>query len=260
MREALGPARDYTLAQTEDPCLRRLSGSRSSALLALSLTGVAYAQLASNTTMDLSFSAKPGKSGTKKKPKAVKLNLGIEQATKDGSGQPATSTSLKITLPKGLAWNGKSWAKSKRCSVQKANEQASASVCPKGSKVGKGNVVAEATGATENLSVQAFVTTKGSLGLFLVGEPLPIAKMLDSTVKGRVINVKIPTDIQQPLPGVKSAIETLKFGLTGTTKVKGKSQGIIQSTGCSGKKWTLKFENIVEGGKLTDSKSVACKK
>jgi hypothetical protein len=227
--------------------------------LALSLVGVAYAQV-SNTTMDLSFSAKPAKAGTKKKPKAVKLNLGIEQATINGQGQPPTSTALKITLPKGLNWNGKAWAKKKRCSVTKANQAQSDSVCPKGSKVGKGLTVATAVGTTENLTVSAFVTTSGNLGLFLRGEPLPIAQMLEGKVKGRVINVKIPTGIQQPVPGVKSAIQTLRFGLTGTTKVKGKTRGVIQSTGCSGKKWTLKFENIVEGGKLTDTKSVACKK
>ena len=105
--------------------LKKTLGLALIGVLALSLSGVAYAQLASNTTMDLSFSDKPGKSGTKKKPKAVKLNLGIEQATKDGTGQPATSTALKITLPKGLAWNGKSWPKSKRCSVADANQQQS---------------------------------------------------------------------------------------------------------------------------------------
>jgi hypothetical protein len=104
------------------------------------------------------------------------------------------------------------------------------------------------------------VTTSGNLGLFLKGEPLPIAQMLEGKVKDRVITVKIPLGIQQPVPGVKSAIQTLRFGLTGTTKVKGKTRGVIESTGCSGKKWTLKFENIVEGGKLTDTKSVTCKK
>ena len=240
--------------------LKKTLGLALVGVLALSIAGVAYAQSVSNTTMDLSFSAKPGKAGTSKKPKAVKLNLGIEQATKDGSGQPATSTSLKITLPKGLNWNGKSWAKSKRCSVKEANQAASKSVCPKGSKVGSGQTIAEAVGTEETLTVDAYVTTGGGLGLFLTGQPLPIAEMIEGKVKGRVINVKIPTGIQQPAPGIKSAITTLKFGLTGKTKVKGKSRGIIESTSCSGKKWTLKFENIVEGGKLTDTASVACKK
>jgi hypothetical protein len=240
--------------------LKKTLGLALIGVLALSLAGVAYAQSVSNTTMDLSFSAKPGKSGTKKKPKAVKLKLGIEQATKDGTGQPATSTSLKITLPKGLNWNGKSWAKSKRCSLTKVNQAQSDSVCPKGSKVGTGQTIAEALGTVETLDVTAYVTTSASLGLFLKGAPLPIAEMIEGKVKGRVINVKIPTNIQEPVAGVRSAITTLKFGLTGKTKAKGKSRGIIESTACSGKKWTLKFENIMDGGKLTDTKSVACKK
>ena len=240
--------------------LKKTLGLALVGVMALSIAGVAYAQSVSNTTMDLSFSAKPGKAGTSKKPKAVKLNLGIEQATKDGSGQPATSTSLKITLPKGLNWNGKSWAKSKRCSVQGGQPGASKSVCPKGSKVGSGQTIAEGGRHRGDPHRRAYVTTGGGLGLFLTGQPLPIAEMIEGKVKGRVINVKIPTGIQQPVPGIKSAIQTLKFGLTGKTKVKGKSRGIIESTSCSGKKWTLKFENIVEGGKLTDTDSVACKK
>jgi hypothetical protein len=240
--------------------LKKTLGLALIGVLALSIAGVAYAQSLSNTTMDLSFSAKPGKAGTKKKPKAVKLKLGIEQATKDGTGQPATSTSLKITLPKGLNWNGKSWAKKNRCSINEVNQAQSDSVCPKGSKVGTGQTIAEALGVVETLDVTAHVTSTGTLGLFLRGAPLPIAEMIEGKVKGRVITVAIPVNIQSPAPGVRSAITTLRFGLTGKTKVKGKSRGIIESTGCTGKKWTLKFENIVDEGKLTDTKSVACKK
>ncbi len=56
-----------------------------------------------------------------------------------------------------------------------------------------------------------------------------------------------------------SAIETLNFGLNGKTKVKGKTRGVIESTSCS-KKWTLKFDNVMTDGTLSDSASVACKK
>ncbi len=80
-------------------------------VLALSITGVAYADI-NNSTFDLSsFSASPAKSGTKKNPKPVSIKLGVKGGTKDGTGQASTSTALKITLPKGLNWNGKAWAK-----------------------------------------------------------------------------------------------------------------------------------------------------
>ena len=134
--------------------------------LAFSMVGVAYADI-NDSTFELSqFSATPSKSGTKKKPKAVNLKLGVKGATKSGTGQPSTSTALKITLPKGLNWNGKAWAKSKRCSVSKATQAKSDSVCPKGSKVGSGHVDAVALGTKEPIDVTAYVTTSGNLGLF----------------------------------------------------------------------------------------------
>ena len=69
----------------------------------------------------------------------------------------------------------------------------------------------------------AFVTTSGNLGLFLKADvPLSIRVMLEGKVKGNVINVAIPPQIQEPLPNVPSAIEALNFSLNGKTKVKGK--------------------------------------
>ena len=228
--------------------------------LAISLAGVAYADI-NNSTFELSsFKTGPAKSGTKKKPKAVKLSLGVKGGTKDGVGQPSTSTSLKITLPKGIVWNGKKWPKSKRCSATEATQQQTDSVCPKGSKIGSGKTVAAGGPVIENLSVTAYVTTGGNLGLFIKGEPLPIAEMLDSKVKGRVINVIIPPNIQEPAPGIPSAILDLSFSLNAKAKIDKKTRGILESTGCTGKKWTLKFENIVRDGKLSDTASVPCKK
>ena len=229
--------------------------------LAFSMVGVAYADI-NDSTFELSkFSASPAKSGTKKKPKPVTLKLGVKGGTKSGAGQASTSTALKITLPKGLNWNGKAWAKSKRCSVSKATQAKSDSVCPKGSKIGSGHVDAVALGTKEPIDVNAYVTSSGNLGLFLKADvPLSIRVMLEGKVKGNVITVAIPPQIQEPLPNVPSAIETLSFGLNGKTKVDGKSRGVVESTSCSGGKWTLKFENIVTDGKLSDSRSVSCKK
>jgi hypothetical protein len=229
-------------------------------VLALSITGVAYADI-NNSTFDLSsFSASPTKSGTKKNPKPVNLKLAVKAGTKDGTGQASTSKALKITLPKGLNWNGKAWAKSKRCSMSAANAKKSDSVCPKGSKVGSGHTDAVALGTKEPIDVTAYVTTSGTLGLWLdASQPLPIHEMIEGKVKGNVINIAIPQNIQEPVVGVASAIETLNFSLNGKTKVNGKTRGVIESTSCS-KKWTLKFDNVMTDGTLSDTASVACKK
>ena len=133
--------------------------------LAISIVGVAYADI-NNTTFDLSqFSASPTKAGTKKKPKPVTLKLGVKGGTKDGTGQPSTSKALKITLAKGLKWNGKAWASSKRCSVSKATQQKTDRVCPKGSKMGSGHVDAQGRHLNESIDATAYVLTKGNLGL-----------------------------------------------------------------------------------------------
>jgi len=229
-------------------------------VLTLSITGVAYADI-NNSTFDLSsFSASPAKSGTKKNPKPVTLKLAVKGGTKDGTGQASTSKALKITLPKGLSWNGKAWASSMRCSASKANKKKSDSVCPKGSKVGSGHTDAVALGTKEPIDVTAYVLTNGNLGLWLdASQPLPIHEMLEGKVKGNVITVNIPQNIQEPVVGVPSAIEALNFGLNGKTKVGGKTRGVVESTSCS-KNWTLKFQNVMTDGSLSDSASVACKK
>jgi hypothetical protein len=104
------------------------------------------------------------------------------------------------------------------------------------------------------------VLTNGNLGLWLEGTPLPLNIMLEGKVKGNVLNVAIPLNVQEPAPGVPSAIKTLSFSLNGKTKVKGKTRGVVESTSCSGGKRTLKFQNVMTDGSLTDTASVACKK
>jgi hypothetical protein len=223
---------------------------------AFSMVGVAHADI-NNTTFDLSqFSVSPTDSGTSKKPKPVSLKLGVKGGTKDGTGQPSTSTALKITLPKGIKWNGKAWPTNKRCSPSVRSD----ADCPTGSKIGSGKVDAQALVTTEKITVTAYVLKNGNLGLWLEGTPLPLNTMLQGKVNGQVINVGIPLNIQEPAPGVPSAIRTLSFSLNAKTKIKGKTRGVVESTTCSGGKWTLKFQNIMTDGSLTDSRRVSCKK
>ncbi|HEY1276002.1 MAG TPA: hypothetical protein VGF25_13885 [Thermoleophilaceae bacterium] len=228
--------------------------------LSLAITGTAFA---TTTTMNASMKASPAKAGTKKKPRPTALTLGIEGGTTTGTGQPAPSTRLKVMLPKGFVWNGKLWAKKARCSVSDAVRKHSASACPAKSKIGKGHVTALASNGNlvEELDVTAFVTTTGDLGLFLKGDsPLPIGTMIVGKVKGRTIDVAIPLNVQEPVSGVKSGIKTLKFTLNGKTKVKGKSRGILETTSCSGGKWTGQVTNILQDGSLTQKVSTPCHK
>lgn len=227
-------------------------------VLSLAMAGTA---LATDTTMDTSLKVSPAKAGTKKKPRAAKLTLGIEGSSP--SGLPATTTRLKVTLPKGFQWNGKRWASKARCSASMATAKKSASVCPPGSKVGSGHVTAlggPTGGIVEEIDLTAFVTTGGNLGLFLKATtPVPLGVMLEGKVNGRTIDVTIPNNIQEPVPGVATGIKSLRFTLSGKSKIGGKTRGIVETTSCSGS-WKAKVTNVLRDGTLTDSPSAKCKK
>jgi hypothetical protein len=219
-----------------------------------------------DTLMNVDFKTtkKTRKAGTKAKPRPVNLTIAMSQSTRSGTGQPATSTDLNVTLPKQLLFIGKIWPKKLRCDPAKANQRRSDSACPKGSKIGSGHVTATAGdgGITSEIAVRAYVTKGGDLGLWLTTtQPLPINEMLVGEVsKGRKIQISIPPNIQQPLTGVKSAIRVLRFSLNDTTRIKGKARGIVESIGCpKGKLWALAFQNVYEHGSTTDSDTTPCR-
>ena len=120
---------------------------------------------------------------------------------------------------------------------------------------GTGDLISE-------IDVRAYVTTSGDLGLWLTtATPLPINQMLVGKVnRGRTIRVAIPSNIQQPLIGVKSAIRVLRFSLDGTARVNGRTVGAVESTGCpTSKLWTLAFQSVYTHGSTTDSDTAACR-
>lgn len=244
---------------------RLILGSALAGLLALTLPGVAMAQAGTtpNTLMNLDFSVKSPKAGTKNKGRPVSLTIAVEQSTLSGVGQPATSRQLKIGLPKEFRWNGKLYPNSKRCDPTAANRARSARVCPKGSKVGSGHVTAIASGGNlvEEIDVSVFVTTGADLGLFLnATAPVSIQAMLVGAVSGgRNVSINIPSIIQEPVPGVPSAIRQLRTTINGTVSRKGKKRGVIESFGCN-RAWTLSFTNVFRDGSLKDSDFARCKK
>ena len=237
---------------------RKIIGGLLLGSLLLAVPAVAFAADHGDTHMDLTFktTAKSKKAGTKSKPRPVSLSLGITQRTLSGTGQPGTSKALNITLPKELRFQGKTWPKKLRCDPVKANSAKSNSACPKGSAIGKGHVTATAGngGLKSEIDVTPYVTKSGDLGLWLATDtPLPIHQMLIGKVtNSRIVKVAIPSNIQQPLSGVKTAISTMNFSLT---------RGVV-STGCgAGKKWTLKFQNVYDdGGSATASAKAPCRK
>ena len=226
-----------------------------------------------NTDVSVNFTPSPKNAGTKSKPKNTVVNLVLRSKTKNGNGQPATSTSLNILFPKGFKQNAKRWPARRRCDIDKVNAQGDDSVCPNGSKVGNGKAIAKggadeskpsssSNGITETIVVTAHVIQSGDIGFFLDGKPVTIRpSMIRGKVRGRKLNVKIPPTVQEPVPGVATGIELLQFKLKGTTRIKGKRVAIIQTTACPrGRQWRLNFTNVFRGGvKKTSRDNAACR-
>ena len=65
--------------------------------------------------LDFKTTSKSKKAGTKRKPRPANLSIEMTQSTRSGTGQPATSAALNITLPKEFRFKGKTWPKKLRC-------------------------------------------------------------------------------------------------------------------------------------------------
>lgn len=226
-------------------------------LLALVVTAVAIAAgTTANTVLDVSVKASPTKSGTKAKPKSEKVTFTFAQKTKDGTGQPATTTKIEIGLPKEFKINSSKWPKKDRCDGDKA-DQTGKSVCPSKSKVGSGKSQAKALDGAivQNLDVTAFVLTNGGIGFFVEGQkPVQVASMLPAKVSSHGLSVSIPSNIQEPVTGAPTGITLLN------SSVGGKDGGVnlIESKGCKSK-WTFSGTFTYRDGKQSDSSDVACK-
>lgn len=235
------------------------------AVLCLSLVATALAQRGDpkNTTNKLAVKVSPNKAGTSKQPKAVTFLLTITGDTKDGKGQPASSTSLNTTFPSGFKINSKSWPKKSQCDLKTMRAQKSPKSCPKSSKLGAGVSIAKAGTLTENIKVTAYALTSGNIGFYLLGDPVPLNKTLDGKVvkSGRGLNVVIDPDVYQPVTGLFTGITKLEVKFKASATVKGKKIGIIQTTKCpKSKKWNFKLQNVLlGGGNIDNEKSVACK-
>ena len=200
----------------------------------LVMATVAFAQNPA-PTIDVTATVSPTKAGTKKKPKSEKVNLLIVN-----SKESKTSASkIEITFPATLKLSTKGL---KTCSVATLDSQGKAA-CPSGSKAGSGTASAlvnpsSAAPAPLNFDVTTYVAGKNLLAFYLqqqgtdsgVQQALP-AKITKSG-KGQKLTIGIPENLQQPAPGVYSALQQIKNSLG----LKSGKNALVTSVGCSSKK------------------------
>ncbi|HKG66971.1 MAG TPA: hypothetical protein VKB28_23085 [Solirubrobacteraceae bacterium] len=204
------------------------------ALTALALAAVALAQNPA-PSIEVTATVSPSKAGTKKKPKSEKLNLNIVN-----SKESKTSASkIEISIPKTMKLSTKGL---KTCSVSKLDSQGKAS-CPKGSLAGIGTADAlvnpsSASPAPLKFNVSTFVAGKNLLAFYLqqqgtdsgVQQALPakITTVKGNKVYGQKLTINIPGNLQQPAPGVYSALQNIKNSLG----LKSGEHALLTSIGC----------------------------
>jgi hypothetical protein len=237
----------------------------------LTVAAVAWAVPPSQSTLDVSFTPGAQKAGTAKAPRGNSLTIGIKGGTTTGTGQPATTTDVNIGFPRQWRLNSERWPRRSRCSVQRANQQKSSSVCPRGSRIGGGSTTVQggasdtSSGVIRTLNIKAFVTTTGDIGLFVknkAGEVPTVNEMIvGSTSRQRRINVKISENLQEPVQGVPTGIRDLTFTLRGTARINGKTRSIVETTGCPARnRWSFNLTDIYRGGaRKSDSDTARCR-
>jgi hypothetical protein len=217
--------------------LRKLLTVAAAATATLAVATVAIAADPNDSEATLTVTASPTKSGTKKKPKNVKVGFKLDVA------KPGTTVQfIDMILPKGTKISGKGF---KKCNVDDLIATG-ITACPSGSKAGpKGsaNAAVGPAGAPLNFDVYPFVENSNTLAFYLsqIGGPLQSVVHGKITNKGRLMRIEIPKELRTP-----GGLDATLTGIDQTFTGKAKKNYIVSSTKCPKGGW--KF-----GGKLTFS-------
>jgi hypothetical protein len=209
--------------------LRKPFLAAGTAALALGVAGVAYAQTPAPEVSGTA-TVTPSKAGTKAKPKAVKLKLSVTNSAESKT----TAKQITITLPATLKVSTKGLD---QCTA--SDDDIIAGKCKK-MVAGKGSANALVNPfATDPAKVQFKVTPivgKNQI-LFLLDSPTG-PSVLHGKISGKKLTIPILETLQQPAPGVYSALLNLTTELS---KKKG-SNALISSVGCKSKKHPVGFK------------------
>jgi hypothetical protein len=233
---------------------------------ALALVGAvgAWAVSSAQTTHDVKFRTGNKREGTPARPRANSLSLRLDQGTTTGSGQPATTTTINVGIPRQRRLNSERWPRRRRCNIATVNQRGTDSVCPRGSRIGRGRtrLLAADGGIEEFANIRAYVIRNGDLGFFIdsdPGEETEINTMVQGVTSRGRISIKIPKTLQEPVPGVKSAIAWLTTTIRGSAPIRGRTRGILETTGCRRGNWAFTLESRYDdGGRNRDTGRVTC--
>jgi hypothetical protein len=210
--------------------LRKSLIAAGAAALALGAAGVAYAQDPAGSITGTA-SVSPSKAGTKSKPKSEKFTLKV---TND-SASKTTASSIKITFPSTLKLSTKGLTQCTASDDDIINETPQ-KAC-KGSIAGTGSANAVVNPHSDSPVPLKFAVTpivgKNQLLFHLAAQGAITNKyVLHGKISGKTLTIAITPDVQQPVPGLYSAL----VDLSSTLSMKKGKNYLISSTGCSGGK------------------------
>jgi len=198
------------------------------ALAALAMATVAVAQSGDVTA---TTTVSPTKSGTKKKPKSIKVTTFVQNNVPN-----TTAAKIEIDFPKTVRISGKGLPACKLSAIQANGPRA----CPSKSKAGTGlsHAVVGPDRIPLNFDVTAFVGGKNLVIFYIKQQGGTVSKALSGKIsKGsggfaQKLVITIPPDLQQPAPGLYAALVDLKS----TLQLKKGKYALISSVGCKNKK------------------------
>jgi hypothetical protein len=201
----------------------------------LAMAGGAVAQNATPShTSKVTIS--PSKAGTKTKPKAVSTKLTISNSRASGT----TAKLIEVFFDKNIKMNPKGFP---LCSASKI-ENDGPDACPSGSKLGTGTAAAvvnptSPTPAPISFKNTFFVGSSKSLTIYLEQTSGDVRAILTGKISnaggkyGQKLSIAVPENLQQPAPGVYSALTDIATSLKGTTGSGSKKHGFFESRGCT---------------------------
>jgi hypothetical protein len=216
--------------------LRKYLIAAMAVLTSLALASVAVAQSAD---VEATTTVSPTKSGTKKKPKNIKVTTFVKNNVAN-----TTAAKIEIDFPSTVKISGKGLTK---CSLSAIQAQGPGA-CPAKSKAGTGisHAVVGPGRVPLNFDVTAYVGGNNLIIFYIKQQNGTVTKALQgkiSSASGKFkqkLVITIPADLQQPAPGLYAALVDLKS----TLQLKKGKNYLVSSTGCKKKKHTF-------GAKLT---------
>jgi hypothetical protein len=218
--------------QLEEQSLRKSLIAAGAAVLAVGGAGVAYAQNAA-PTIAVKTSVSPTKAGTKHKPKAEKFTLTV---TNNVNESKATASQIKIQFPSTLKLSTKGLpqcTKSDNTLVTQGTKVCKKSIAGSGLSHVILNPYASPTNVTFKVTP---IVGKNQMLYYISAPAINTNAVLHGKIHGSTQTIVITSNLQQPVPGLFSAIVDLK---TTISLQKGK-HSLITSTGCKGGGHTIK--------------------